>query len=103
MHNFLQTLYASMSAHLVKYLLCYDICDPKRLRRVHRAVRDWGVPIQYSVFEVEVNSQQLKQLMAQLAQIIDADEDKVLLFQLSTQLQRLSLGCKALSEELMFV
>lgn len=32
------------------YLVCYDIRDPKRLRRVHRLMKAYGEPWQYSVF-----------------------------------------------------
>jgi CRISPR-associated protein Cas2 len=32
------------------YLVCYDIRDPKRLRRVHRVVRGYGEAWQFSVF-----------------------------------------------------
>ena len=32
------------------WLVCYDIAEPRRLARVWRAVREFGVPLQYSVF-----------------------------------------------------
>ncbi|MCW5830746.1 MAG: CRISPR-associated endonuclease Cas2 [Deltaproteobacteria bacterium] len=32
------------------YLVCYDIRDPKRLRRVHKAMKGYGEPWQFSVF-----------------------------------------------------
>lgn len=32
------------------YLVCYDVCDAKRLRRVHRLMKAYGEPWQYSVF-----------------------------------------------------
>jgi len=32
------------------YLVCYDIRDPKRLRKVHRLMKAYGEPWQYSVF-----------------------------------------------------
>jgi CRISPR-associated protein Cas2 len=31
-------------------LVCYDICEPKRLRRVHKVMKGFGEPWQYSVF-----------------------------------------------------
>ena len=35
------------------YLVCYDIHDDKRLRRVYKAMRDFGDHLQYSVFECQ--------------------------------------------------
>jgi CRISPR-associated protein Cas2 len=32
------------------YLVCYDIRDPKRLRRVHKIMKGYGESWQYSVF-----------------------------------------------------
>jgi CRISPR-associated protein Cas2 len=32
------------------YLVCYDIRDPKRLRRVHQVMKGFGAPWQFSVF-----------------------------------------------------
>ena len=29
------------------YLIAYDIADPKRLSRVHRALKREGLPVQY--------------------------------------------------------
>ncbi len=92
-----------MSAHLAKYLLCYDICDPKRLRRVHRTVRDWGIPIQFSIFEVELNALQLKQLTQQLTEIIESDEDKIMLYRLTSKQKPIFLGVAVQTENLLFV
>ena len=33
-----------------RYLLTYDIRDPRRLRRVHRVAKDFGEPLQFAVF-----------------------------------------------------
>ena len=99
----LQLLFASMSNHTTKYLVCYDICDAKRLRRVHRLIRDWGVPIQFSIFEIEVNSDQFEQLMAKLTELINQEEDKVMFYRLSPQQDRICLGVSVQTEDLLFV
>src|ERR1039458_4021608 len=33
------------------YLICYDICDDKRLRKVFQTMRGFGDHLQFSVFE----------------------------------------------------
>jgi len=35
------------------YLVCYDIADEKRLRKVFQTMRNWGDHLQYSVFECQ--------------------------------------------------
>ena len=43
----------------VRYLVSYDICDPKRLRRVARSLEGFGVRLQYSVFECPLDELRL--------------------------------------------
>jgi CRISPR-associated protein Cas2 len=33
-----------------RYLVAYDIREPKRLKRTHAAMKGFGYPLQYSVF-----------------------------------------------------
>lgn len=99
----LQRLFANMSNHLIKYLVCYDICDSRRLRRVHRLIRDLGVPIQFSIFEIEVNSDQFEQLRAELTDLINGAEDKVMFYRLSPEQDRICLGVSVQTEDLLFV
>ncbi|HLH41919.1 MAG TPA: CRISPR-associated endonuclease Cas2 [Bryobacteraceae bacterium] len=60
------------------YLVCYDISDGKRLRKVFQTMRGWGDHIQYSVFECQLTASDLARLRAELAQIVHHDEDQVL-------------------------
>ena len=92
-----------MSLHLVKYLLCYDIKNPRRLRRVHRLVRDWGLPVQFSVFEIELMPPQLEKLLIELAELIEVSEDKVMLYRLSPNQERIGLGSDEVTNDLFFI
>lgn len=58
-------------------LLCYDIRDPRRLQRVYRRVRRFGMPLQYSVFYLETTKARLNELLDDIATVIDHDEDDV--------------------------
>jgi CRISPR-associated protein Cas2 len=60
------------------YLVCYDISDDKRLRKVFQTCRDFGNHLQYSVFECDLNAAEKVQFEHLLAQIIKHDEDQVL-------------------------
>ncbi len=92
-----------MNSHLVKYLLCYDIKNKSRLRRVHRLVRDWGLPVQFSVFEIELLPLQLEKLLVELTGLIEVSEDKVMLYRLSPNQQRISLGGDEVTNDLFYI
>lgn len=64
------------------YVVTYDICNDLRLRRVHAIVRDFGQPVQYSVFLARLNEIQKAELMRRLGHAIHHEEDQVLLFDL---------------------
>ena len=61
------------------WLVCYDICHPKRLRRVYTTMRGYGEHLQYSVFHCVLSPVQLACLHAELEDIIAPTEDQVLL------------------------
>jgi CRISPR-associated protein Cas2 len=62
----------------MSYLVCYDICDEKRLRCVFKTMRAYGDHLQYSVFECQLTPMDLARCRADLAEIIDHKEDQVL-------------------------
>lgn len=60
------------------YLVCYDIANDKRLRRVFETCSNSGVHLQYSVFECDLNPAERVTLESELKKIIKHDEDQVL-------------------------
>ena len=60
------------------YLVCYDISDDKRLRKVFQAMRGYGDHLQYSVFECQFTPADLAACRAELAAIIHHQDDQVL-------------------------
>lgn len=60
------------------YLVCYDICDPKRLRKVFQTMRNYGDHLQYSVFECQFTEMDLVRCQGELSEIIHHEEDQVL-------------------------
>jgi len=60
------------------YLVCYDVSDPKRLRKVARACEDYGYRRQLSVFLCRVSATDFVKLRNRLYEIIKLDEDQVL-------------------------
>ncbi|MCU0836338.1 MAG: CRISPR-associated endonuclease Cas2 [Chromatiaceae bacterium] len=80
------------------FLLAYDIADPKRLTEVHRTVRRWGVPLQYSVFLVPTSPAGIDGLLSELAGIIDARADDIRVYPLPSRLDVLTFGRQLLPE-----
>jgi CRISPR-associated protein Cas2 len=62
----------------MSYLVCYDISDEKRLRKVFKAMRGYGDHLQYSVFECQLTPMDLTRCRNQLSGIIHHGEDQVL-------------------------
>lgn len=65
-----------------RYLVAYDICHPRRLRRVHRVATDFGEPLQYSVFVCDLTTVELIGLRQKLLEEIKTTEDSVGIFDL---------------------
>ena len=65
-----------------RYVVTYDIRDPKRLRRTFKVLRDFGEHLQLSVFECLLNAMELTDLQDQLGEVIHHGEDQVLFFDL---------------------
>jgi len=80
------------------HLVCYDIADPERLTKVHRTVRRWGTPLQYSVFLVPATPSAIGQLLIALARLIDHREDDIRIYPLPSRLDLRTLGRQGLPE-----
>jgi CRISPR-associated protein Cas2 len=52
----------------------YDVSEPKMLRRVHQTLKEWGQPLQYSVFRVRGTLRELEQLHFRLTRILEATD-----------------------------
>jgi CRISPR-associated protein Cas2 len=61
------------------FLVSYDICNDKRLRKVYKAMRGYGDHLQFSVFRCELSEREKAEMIAELSPIIDHDEDQVMI------------------------
>lgn len=71
-----------MSSGRRRYLAAYDIRDVKRLRRVHKLMKAYGWPMQYSVFICDLDAIELLDLKIALANEIDHATDALALIDL---------------------
>ena len=66
-----------MSLGRRRYLVAYDIRDGKRLRKVHKTVKAYGWPMQYSVFICDLDRTEMYELHAALGLVIHHGADAV--------------------------
>lgn len=59
-------------------IVCYDIREPKRLRKVHKTMKSYGQSLQYSIFHCELDGMELERLKARLDPELEHTEDSVL-------------------------
>jgi len=57
------------------YMLCYDVSDPKRLRKVARLLENFGIRVQKSFFQCEMNEKKLKMIEKQMLSVINIKKD----------------------------
>ena len=60
------------------YLVCYDISDPKRLRKVASTCEDFGYRKQFSIFLCRLSTTDIVRLRNRLYDLIELDKDQVL-------------------------
>lgn len=65
-----------------RYLVAYDISEPRRLREVHATMLRFGEPMQYSVFLCDLTAMQHVQLRIALTDAMHRDEDRILIIDL---------------------
>jgi CRISPR-associated protein Cas2 len=64
------------------YVICYDIADDRRRRKVDRCLRDFGIRVQESVFEARLDTRRLSKLNNRLERRIDPALDSIRIYRL---------------------
>lgn len=65
-------------------LVAYDISDPKRLQRIADICEDYGVRVQYSLFECWLEDEAFERLWAALQATFDPETDRLAAYLLDT-------------------
>ena len=69
-------------------VVAYDIRDDRRRTRLHKRLKSFGTPVQYSVFECLLDARRFQELRAVVRKTIHAKQDLVRYY-------RLCEGCRA--------
>jgi len=64
------------------FLVCYDIRNPKRLRRVHKVLKGYGEAWQFSVFFCTLKDIERVRLQTDLEEQMNLKEDQAMILDL---------------------
>jgi len=67
-----------------RYLLAYDISDPKRLRLIHGCAKRFGYALQYSLFICDLDRTELVRLRWSIGEIIVHSVDRIAIINIGT-------------------
>jgi len=82
------------------WLVCYDIADPKRLRRVYRLMRGFGDHVQFSVFRCQLSDLRQAELEGRLIEVLKPSEYQILFVPLGSPGGRAERGMFTLGKSL---
>ncbi len=71
-----------------RYLVSYDVSDPKRLRKMHQTLKGYGWAMQYSVFICDLDEIELYGLRSDVSNVMHHGEDRVAIIDLGDPRER---------------
>lgn len=74
------------------HLVAYDVCDAKRLRAALRITRRYATGGQKSVHECWVTAAEKGHLIAELTQVLEPGQDRILILRLDPRQRTTTLG-----------
>jgi CRISPR-associated protein Cas2 len=69
------------------YVVCYDITDPKRWRKVYKLLNGYGRRLQYSIFRCRLTVRAMEKLRWELEKLLTA-EDRLLILAMCESCER---------------
>ena len=69
-------------------VVVYDISDNKRRTKLHNRLKDFGYPVQYSVFECLLDDERLQRMQAAVSKITKPKIDHVRYYRLCGACQK---------------
>lgn len=66
-------------------IVAYDISDHRRLAKVAHVCENWGVRVQYSVFECHLEEREFERFWNELVAEIDEEHDRVVAYKIDAR------------------
>lgn len=82
----------------MKYLIGYDIAEPKRLQKIHKRMVKFSIPIQHSIFLYEGTITELEKYLKNILIIFDKKHDDLRIYPLPNNAKQWLLGKSVLPE-----
>lgn len=73
------------------YLVCYDISNPKRLRRTAKVLENFGIRVQKSFFQCEMAEERMECLRDRVLSVVDTKNDYFFIYPLCEDCSRKAL------------
>lgn len=80
-----------------RFVVCYDVREPKRLRRTHDRLLGYGDPLQYSVFVCDLSATERLLMEEAVRKVVKLSEDAVHVIDLGPLRGRGSLRIRSLA------
>jgi CRISPR-associated protein Cas2 len=80
------------------WLIAYDITEPRRLKRMNRALKRRAIPVQYSVFAAHDTPAAVGRMRRDLGKLIDVRTDDVRIYPVPSNPELAVVGLRALPE-----
>ena len=81
-----------------RFLVCYDVSDPRRLARTYKKMNGFGEPAQYSVFICDLSAKERVLLEEALTEILNLKEDRALIVDMGPSAGRGGESCVVLGK-----
>lgn len=81
----------------MRFLIAYDIADPRRLRRVARTMEQHAIRVQKSVFLAQTDWAGVAAILDEVTPLIEPDEDVVQAWRLASDQSSEGLSCGAVT------
>ncbi len=73
------------------YVICYDITEPKRWRKVYKRLHGYGRRLQYSIFRCRLTKLEMEKLRWELEKDLTSD-DKLLILNVCDKCEQKTLS-----------
>jgi CRISPR-associated protein Cas2 len=66
-------------------VVAYDVSDQKRLAKAARICEDYGVRVQYSIFECHLEPGEFDEFWLKLLEVIDEEQDRIVAYKIDAR------------------
>lgn len=68
--------------YLMKYIICYDIANHKRLSHIAKILNHSGYRVQKSFFSCDITENEFKSILSEMLKAINLKEDKIAIYRI---------------------